>query len=55
MPSNVNDIEKVLHLFMKNTTTIKENEIMYSGKTKMGDLHVYTDMSQPMRYVSSPA
>ena len=49
--NNVKDMETSLRSYI--TSNKARNDMRYSVKIKMGDLHVYTDMSQPMRYVSA--
>ena len=51
--NNVKDMERSLRDFVNTNAEKASNDIRYSSRTKLGDLHIYTDMSQPMRYVSS--
>jgi hypothetical protein len=56
LPANINnvkDMERTLRDFVNTNAEKASNDIRYSSRTKLGDLHIYTDMSQPMRYVSS--
>jgi hypothetical protein len=49
---NVKDMEEILFNIVNNPVNITENDSFYYNKSKMGDLHVYMDMSKPMEYVS---
>jgi hypothetical protein len=49
---NVKDMEVSLLPIVEKPENQQKNDDSYSGKTKMGDLHIYTDMSKEMEYVS---
>uniref|UniRef100_A0A6C0HZ76 Protein kinase domain-containing protein n=1 Tax=viral metagenome TaxID=1070528 RepID=A0A6C0HZ76_9ZZZZ len=50
--NNVNDMDECLKYLITKSDYISKNDAYYSGKIKMGELHVYVDMSKPMSYES---
>jgi hypothetical protein len=51
--NNVTDMETELLKIVEKNTNQAKNDQVYAGKTKIGDLHVYPDMSQPMEFISA--
>jgi hypothetical protein len=49
---NVQDAADFIAVYMKRKKFIDQNEMVYAGKEKLGDLHVYTD-GRPMEFVQA--
>ena len=51
--NNVQDAAIVITDFVKNRDYMAHNRAVNMRKTKLGDLHIYMDGSQPMEFIPS--